>query len=60
MNAGVGFSLIRISDIRLESTDVLNIFEGMGGQASVAAMVVEISSTVNELLFREGQVFALS
>ena len=60
VNTRKGQSLIRISGISFKAANVFNILEGMGRKSSVASVVVEISSTVNKLLFRESQVSSLS
>jgi len=51
---------VGISDIRFNSASVSDVFEGVRRKTSLATVVVKVTSTVNELLLREGEVFALA
>ncbi len=49
-----------VSQVWFNTSNVSDVFEGVRWESSFTSVVVEISSTVNELLFREGHVSSLS
>lgn len=51
---------VGIGYIRFDTSSILDIFEGVGRKTSFASVVVEITSTVNKLLLREGNVLSLA
>lgn len=52
-SVGVGY-------VRFDTSGVANVLEGMGGKTTLAAVVVEVSSAIHQLLFREGNVATLA
>jgi hypothetical protein len=53
--SGVG-----IGNIRFDTSSMFNIFEGVRRKTSFASVVIKITSAINKLLFREGNVLSLS
>jgi hypothetical protein len=52
-SAGEGLSLVGVVSLSGNTTRVHKVFEGMGRKTAVAAIVVEISSAINELLLTQ-------
>ena len=50
--AGTVLGEVRIGILGGDSASVVDVFEGVGGKATVAAVVVEITGAVDELLLR--------
>ena len=51
--AGYIFTGVRISFLRVEAAVGFDVFKGLGRKATIAAIVVESSSTIHKLLLRE-------
>ena len=50
-NALSVLSSVGISNIGFQTSSVLNVFESMGGETSVASVVVEVTCAIDQLLF---------
>lgn len=60
VNALSILSSVGISDVRFKASGVFDVLECMRGETSMASVIIEVTSAVNQLLFREGKVATFS
>jgi hypothetical protein len=59
-NARSVLGSVGVGHVRLDSSSVSDILEGMGGKTTLASIVIKITSTVHQLLLRESHILSLT